>query len=126
MKKTGLLHAELSRTIAAMGHGDALVIGDAGLPVPPGTLCIDLAVCLGVPDLWSVLDTVLGELQVERAVIASEAAQELRTAFEARLPCEQVSHDSLKAASAAALAVVRTGEATPYANIILYSGVTFG
>lgn len=126
MKKTGLLHAELSRTIAAMGHGDALVIGDAGLPVPPGTPCIDLAVCLGVPDLWSVLDTVLGELQVERAVIASEAAPELRTAFEARLPCEQVSHERLKAASAAARAVVRTGEATPYANIILYSGVTFG
>ncbi|WP_085869289.1 D-ribose pyranase [Pseudoruegeria aquimaris] len=126
MKKTGLLHAELSRTIAALGHGDCLVIGDAGLPVPAGTPCIDLAVCLGVPDLWSVLDTVLGEMQVERALIATEASPEVRTAFEARLPCGYVSHDALKQASAGARAVVRTGEATPYANIVLYAGVAFG
>lgn len=36
MKKTTLLNIALSRTIAGMGHGDILVIGDAGLPVPPG------------------------------------------------------------------------------------------
>ena len=61
MKRTPLLHSELSGLIAAMGHGDLLVIGDAGLPVPPGVRCIDLAVTRGVPRFFDVLDAVLAE-----------------------------------------------------------------
>ena len=58
MKRTGILHAELSGLVAAMGHGDTLVIGDAGLPVPPGVRCIDLAVSPGVPRFQQVVDAV--------------------------------------------------------------------
>ena len=105
MKKAPLLHAELSQLIASFGHGDALVIADAGLPVPPGTRCVDLAVTRGVPSLAQVLDAVLSVMQVERAEFAQEA--------------------QLKRHSAAARAVVRTGECTPYANVALYAGVVF-
>ncbi|WP_426207408.1 RbsD/FucU domain-containing protein, partial [Pseudomonas sp. TSPC2-1] len=42
MKKTPLLNVALSRLIASLGHGDMLVIGDAGLPVPPGVASIPL------------------------------------------------------------------------------------
>lgn len=125
MKKTRLLHAELSRLIAAMGHGDLLVIGDAGLPVPPGVPVIDLAVTRGVPGVFQVLDAVLSELQVERAAIADEAAPTLADDFTARLPCQRLSHEALKTASRSARAVVRTGECTPYANIALWAGVAF-
>ena len=69
-----MLHAELSGLIASLGHGDALVIGDAGLPVPPGTRCIDLAVTRGVPSFEQVLGAVLSEMQVERATCAEELA----------------------------------------------------
>jgi len=131
MKKTGLLHAELSQLIATMGHGDLLVIADAGLPVPPGTRCIDLAVTRGVPSFEAVLGAVLGELQVERAVHANEMLQR-EPEFAARLrvllgdtPLEQVDHEAFKARSAAARAIVRTGEFTPYANVILQAGVVF-
>jgi len=131
MKKTGLLHAELSQLIATMGHGDLLVIADAGLPVPPGTRCIDLAVTRGVPSFEAVLGAVLGELQVERAVHASEMLQrapELAARLRLLLgdtPLEQADHESFKARSAAARAIVRTGEFTPYANVILQAGVVF-
>ena len=125
MKKSGVLNAELSAVIAALGHGDSVVIGDAGLPVPPGVPCIDLAVTLGVPDLWAVLDAVLDEMVVERSVIASEATGGVLEAFTARLTPEVVSHEELKALSAGARAVVRTGEATPYANVVLIAGVAF-
>jgi D-ribose pyranase len=37
-----------------------------------------------------------------------------------------VTHAQLKELSRNARAVIRTGEATPYANVILYSGVIFG
>lgn len=108
-----------------MGHGQKLVIGDAGLPVPEGVPCIDLAVTLGVPGFWEVLDAVLEELMVEHAVIASEASDKVRAQFEERVTAELCSHEALKELSASAVAIVRTGEGTPYTNIVLFAGVSF-
>ncbi len=127
MKRGKLLNAELSGLIAAMGHGDLLVIGDAGLPVPPGVRVIDLAVTRGVPGFFDVLDAVLAEMVVERAAWAAEASPDLAAQLTARpLGATQViAHDDLKAHSNHARAVVRTGEFTPYANVCLWSGVDF-
>lgn len=127
MKRTGVLHAELSRVIAGMGHGDMLVIADAGLPVPKGVPCIDLAVTLGVPGFADVLTAVMLELVVERAQMAEEASDlPRRWVSEAGVPVPQdMSHEAFKAACSAAVAVVRTGEGTPYANVALFAGVSF-
>ncbi|MBK4216324.1 D-ribose pyranase [Paracoccus caeni] len=127
MKRGTLLNAELSGLVAAMGHGDLIVVGDAGLPVPPGVRVIDLAVTRGVPGLFDVLDALLSELVVERAAIATEASEELAHAFRQRSigRVETVSHEDFKRLSRDARAVVRTGEFTPYANICLWSGVAF-
>ena len=126
MKKTGVLNAERSHALATLGHGDMLVLGDAGLPVPPGVACIDLAVTVGVPRLWPVLDAVLSEMEVERSVIAEEASGEVAGGFAERLGAsETMSHEAFKALTGDARAVVRTGETTPYANVILVSGVVF-
>ncbi|RJE80200.1 D-ribose pyranase [Paracoccus sp. JM45] len=127
MKRTALLHAELSGLVAAMGHGDLIVIGDAGLPVPAGVRCIDLAVTRGVPSVMQVLDAVLSELVVERSSVAQQAAPELVDEFKARDIGQLgfVSHDDFKQGMASARAVIRTGECTPYANISLWSGVAF-
>ena len=123
MKKTGILHADLARLVASLGHGDLLVIADAGLPVPPGVPCIDLAVTHGVPTFAQVLAAVLTEMQVEACIMAAEASDDLRAM--APMPARLMDHDAFKAETARARAVVRTGEITPYANIGLYAGVTF-
>lgn len=127
MKRTPLLHSELSGLIAAMGHGDLLVIGDAGLPVPPGVRCIDLAVTRGVPGFFDVLDAVLVELVVERSAWASEVSVDLNGALRNRALgyTRTLAHDGFKALTRDARAVVRTGEFTPYANVALWSGVAF-
>ncbi|MEO5794647.1 MAG: D-ribose pyranase [Rhodoferax sp.] len=133
MKRTPLLHAELSQVIASMGHGDMLVLGDAGLPIPVGPGApqrIDLAVCRGTPDLRTVLQAVLTELQVESTIIASEALgahQELPTWYDHALPAQPATlgHTEFKKLCSQARAIVRTGECTPYANIILVAGVAF-
>jgi D-ribose pyranase len=132
MKKTGLLHAELSRVIASMGHRDLLVIGDAGLPVPQGVPAIDLALRPGVPGFLETLDVVLGELHVESAIIdvematASPAMHEAFTrAWPAHVPLQAVPHAELQASAKGARAVVRTGEFTSYANVVLVAGVLF-
>jgi len=41
------------------------------------------------------------------------------------IPVDEVSHDEFKRMTQQARAVVRTGEFTPYANVILISGVVF-
>ena len=124
MKRSGVLNRQLAATIAGLGHGDLLVIGDAGLPVPPGVACIDLAVTLGVPGFLQVLEAVLDEMQVERAFRASEAG-EIGIEIDARIATETVDHEMFKARMTRATAIVRTGEATPYANVGLVAGVVF-
>jgi D-ribose pyranase len=131
MKKQGLLHAELARIVAGMGHGDLLVIGDAGLPAPPSIPCVDLAVRCGLPPMLDVARVVADELQVEALTVADELLARddplpaaLRELFpDARF--DHVTHDALKGMSARAQAVVRTGECTPYHNVVLTAGVVF-
>lgn len=134
MKKTPLLNVALSRLIASLGHGDIVVIGDAGLPVPAGVELIDLALTHGVPDFVTTLRVVLSEMQVESHVLAEEillkhppalqALDELSTSGELGSR-ELLSHEAFKVLSRQARAVVRTGECQPYCNIALIAGVTF-
>lgn len=130
MKKGPVLNIALSQLIASLGHGDMVVIGDAGLPVPPGVPVIDLALTRGIPGFLQTLDTVLAEMQVESHVLADEldannptiAAAVAALALPGRAGAP---HAEFKRITAAARAVVRTGECTPYANIILVAGVVF-
>ncbi|MET1412504.1 D-ribose pyranase [Roseibium sp. HPY-6] len=136
MKRTPLLNRHLSKLVASLGHMDEIVIADAGLPVPPGVGVIDLAVSPGVPGFFDVFEALTWELIVEQAAFAEEASPELVTRIEVKLahwaaetgkPIEHVrmSHDDFKLRSQRARAIIRTGEVTPYANIILVSSVPF-
>ncbi|MGE8068210.1 D-ribose pyranase [Pseudomonas sp. NPDC089569] len=134
MKKTSLLNVALSRLIASLGHGDTVVIADAGLPVPPGVEMIDLALTRGIPDFISTLKVVLSEMQVESHVLAREILEKkplaLTTLDELNAEGalgrrEWLSHEQFKVLSRQARAIVRTGECQPYCNIVLTAGVTF-
>ena len=131
MKKSPLLHAELSHLIATLGHGDSIVIGDAGLPVPRGTRCIDLAVMRGVPSFMQVLEAVMSEMAVERALVADELSMSNQARVDEIREClpgaelGSVTHSRLKDASTEARAVIRTGDCTPYSNVVLFAGVAF-
>lgn len=130
MKKTPLLNIALSQLIASLGHGDSIVIGDAGLPVPTGVPLIDLALTRGVPGFMDTLQTVLTEMHVEHHVLADELIAAgsplakqislLGLAGKQSLP-----HDEFKRRTQQAKAIIRTGEFSPYANIILIAGVVF-
>lgn len=139
MKSGRLLNSELSSVIARMGHTDSLVIGDAGLPIPGGPARIDLALTRGIPSFLETLDTVLDELRIERVVLAEEikdrnpgqlaGIEQLLAAYGERTGASVevvfVPHEAFKQRCGAALAAVRTGECTPYSNVILHSGVVF-
>lgn len=130
MKRRGLLNAPLSGALARLGHTDELVVADCGLPVPRDVPVVDLAVTFGVPRFLDVLDVLLGELVVEGATAAREVVdanpachRELLRRFG---DLALVDHADLKREAASAALVVRTGEATPYANVLLSCGVPFG
>lgn len=139
MKKGTLLNSKLSWVISCLGHTDILVIGDAGLPIPTGTERIDLALTHGVPSFLQVFDVVTDEMKVEKAIVAAEIKQknpqlhqqlltridELQQRQGNSIGVEYVSHEEFKLLSHDSRAVVRTGECSPYANVMLCSGVVF-
>lgn len=131
MKKTRLIHPQLSEVIASLGHNDMVVVADAGLPIPPEPRRIDLALTKGIPGFVDTLDVILSEMQVERILLAKETVEKsphIQQEIVERLPqtpVETISHEELKQLCHGARAVVRTGEFTPYANVILVAGVVF-
>lgn len=136
MKRTVLLNRHLSELVASLGHMDEIVVADAGLPVPPGVKVIDLAVSPGVPRLADVLKALRSELVIETAIWAEEANPQVTSMMQEEVQAwndvtgkpvavRNLSHASFKERSARSKAIVRTGEVTPYANIILVSGVPF-
>jgi len=131
MKKDGLLHAQLSRIVASLGHADCLAIGDCGLSIPAHVERVDLAVTRGLPRFGPVVAAIVRELVVQKVYFAEEMEQHNAEIFaftKQQFPhtaLEVISHAVLKERLARVKAVVRTGEATPYANIILECGVSF-
>ncbi|HII3760054.1 D-ribose pyranase [Pasteurella multocida] len=139
MKKTALLNAPLSQVIATLGHTDSLTICDAGLPIPKQVERIDLALSAGVPSFLQTFHAVVTEMFVEKAIIAEEIKEKNPKILTAllnslaqleqqqgnQIEVQYVSHDTFKTYTHASKAIVRSGECSPYANIILYSGVPF-
>ena len=131
MKKVGILNSDISRIVTDMGHMDWLGIGDAGTPVPKETEKIDLAVHAGLPSFIDVLNEVLKELEVQKIYLAEEIKdqnpEQLRKIKEI-LPdvkIEYIPHSQLKKDLKQSKAFIRTGEETPFSNVILESGVIF-
>lgn len=132
-KNHATLNGQLSRVISETGHTDLVVVTDAGLPIPPGVERVDLAVRPGLPSFLDLLDTVLDELVVEGATVSAEIrdhSPEMLRAIEERLgplgvTIDFVPHVDFKVLTRDARAAIRSGEFTPYANVILHAGVAY-
>ena len=133
MKRTGILNSDISRVLSYMGHTDCICIGDCGLPIPDEVERIDLALAFGEPTFMRTLEIVAGDMKVEKIVLAEEiktqnpnVLQQVEVLFAGQeIEVEFVSHTELKERTYDCKAVIRTGEITPYANIILQSGCIF-
>lgn len=132
MKKQGILNGEISRVLSYMGHTDRICIGDCGLPIPDEVERIDLALKLGQPSFLDVLKEVAGDMKIEKIVLAEEMKeknpQQLKAVldfFGGEPEVEFVPHDTFKALTKNCKAIIRSGEASPYSNIILQSACLF-
>ena len=131
MKKNGILNSEISKVLADLGHTDQIMIGDCGLPVPEDVKKIDLALEIGEPEFIHVLAVLLKEMQVEKYMLAKEIKEKNPEQLQAikkvmgDIKMDWLSHEEVKVQSQKVKAIIRTGEATPYSNIILQAGVIF-
>lgn len=131
MKKSGILNAQLAGYIAALGHKDLFLIGDAGMPIPKGIPIVDLVLCGGVPTFEQVMDAVLEETEVEYYYLAEEIKEKnprLLKYIGESLPgveSEMMPHVEFKKFTENVKFAIRTGEFTPYPNIVLRAGVAF-
>lgn len=131
MKKGGIINAQLAGLIAGLGHTDLFMIVDGGMPIPGGVEIVDLALCGGVPLFRQVMDAVLEETVVEYYYLAEEIKEKNVPLHEyileklAGVEGDYIPHVELKGRSGKVKFAIRTGEFTPYPNVILQAGVSF-
>lgn len=129
MKKNGILNSNIAKVLADLGHTDQIIICDAGLPIPANVEKIDLAIELGTPSFLAILEVLNQEMAIEKVILAAEIKEKNELVYSAVADLfpdiSFVSHEEFKRQSQKTKAIIRTGEATPFANIILQAGVLF-
>mgnify|MGYP002711904738 FL=1 len=126
MKEHGILNSEISKRLSDLGHTDLIAIGDCGLPIDSDKK-IDLALKLGEPKFIDVLELLLEDFGCEHYILASEIKEknpDQEAAIKnllAGVSSEYISHEDFKKKLDDVKFVIRTGENTPYSNIILRS-----
>ncbi len=131
MRKGSLLNSSIVSVLSKLGHTDQITIADAGLPIPDHVDRIDIALIKDIPGFIDTVKAVKSDLVVEKVILAEEIKNENPQVLEAikglfgEVEVEFVSHESFKELTENSKAVIRTGECTPYANIIIQSGVDF-
>jgi D-ribose pyranase len=128
MKRGPLLNPALNHLLASTGHTDYFTVCDRGFPVPLEPERIDLALTDDIPTVLDVLKLIAVEFHIDRVVIPAEVhdiaphrVDELK-AILGDIPLYPVPHLEFKRLSHSARATVRTGDSTPYGNIIIVSG----
>ena len=134
MKKTAVLNSHISQAISTLGHYDLLTINDAGMPIPNDDKRIDIAVTKGLPRFIDVLENVLTEVEIQKIYLAEEIKthnskqlKAIKQLINEHVIIEFIPHSKMKEMLQSPLnkGNIRTGETTPFSNIILESNVTF-
>ena len=129
MKETGVLNRGVEAAISKQGHGDLLMVTDAGFAIPLGVEVIDLSLDENKPMVVEVLAVLRKHFSVEKMFISRETSQvsptlfgDISNAFGDGIPVELVEHSRLKELSKTVKSIIRTGDFTAYGNVILVSG----
>lgn len=128
MKKIGIINAPTASVIAHLEHSDMLTVADAGLPTPVTAQRIDLALKPGIPSFLETLEVVLEEMYVEKAFVSKDiltVSPHIYAGIQkllGNIPIEALPHNEFKKLSGTSKAIIRTGEFTPFANVILVAG----
>ncbi|NUU67114.1 carbohydrate transporter [Enterobacteriaceae bacterium BIT-l23] len=75
MRPGRILHPQIAGALASLGHGDIILVTDAGAPIPADARRIDLAFYPGTVDLLEILRVLRQEIFIENVIFASEVEE---------------------------------------------------
>lgn len=129
MLRTGILNPQLSSLLARVRHTNTLVIADRGFPFWPQIETVDLSLVDDIPTVLQVLAAIRQNFVIGQAWMAAEFRQhnppEIQSRFAAALQGVAITHEphlDFKRRVPLAIGLIRTGDTTQYANLILESG----
>jgi D-ribose pyranase len=128
MLKQGILNPGINSLLSRVRHTNTLVISDRGFPFWPQIETIDISLVDDLPRVLDVLNAIRANFNIGRAFMASEFrdANTPQTCgqFELALkgvPLSFEPHIEFKKRVPQAIGLIRTGDTTQYANMILES-----
>ena len=128
MLKTGILNPQLNSLLSRIRHTNTLVIADRGFPFWPQLETVDISLIDNVPTVLQVLaalrtNFVIGEVWMAREFLEHNS-EPTTGEFVRALAGIKVGHEphvDFKKRVPDAIGLIRTGDSTPYANLILTS-----
>lgn len=128
MLKTGILNPHLLDLIARIRHTNTLVISDWAFPFWPEIETVDISLTHGIPTVLDVLDLLTPVFQIGRiwqadefvAANTADTVERFAKSF-GQIPLTREAHVDFKKRVPHAIGLIRTGDPTPYGNIILES-----
>ena len=131
MIQTGILNPHVLDLIARIRHTNTLVISDWAFPYWPEIETVDISLTHNIPTVLDVLNVLkqnfkIGKIWQAEEFLATNSVESIK-AFDdsfAEIPNVSVSrlaHNDFKKMVPSAIGLIRTGDATPYGNIILES-----
>lgn len=128
MLKTGILNPHVNSLLSRVRHTNTLVISDRGFPFWPGIETVDISLVDGIPTVLQVLAAVRRNFVIGEAFMAGEFlannSEATISAFAKALEGVRIAHEphsEFKKRVPAAVGLIRTGDTTQYANMILVS-----
>ena len=128
MLEKGIINRGIAKLIAEQGHGDLLMVVDAGFAIPKGLDVIDLSLSENIPSVTDVMCELSKFYSVEQIIIAEETKKHNPSLIEKvnkiwNNPDDKyIPHTELKTLSSRVKGIIRTGDFTSFANFILVSG----
>ena len=128
MLRTGILNPAILHLLARIRHTNTLVIADRGFPFFPEIETIDLSLVDDVPTVAQVLATLRPDFAIGRIFAAAElhtanssAKLAVHLAALDGLPLILEPHADFKKRVSGAIGLIRTGDTTQFANLIIES-----
>lgn len=128
MLQTGILNPHVLDLIARIRHTNTLVIADWAFPYWPEIETVDISLTQGIPMVLDVLDLLTPVFKIGRIWQAEEFLGVNLAETAARfgksigdIPLTREPHEDFKRRVPKAIGLIRTGDATPYGNLILES-----
>lgn len=124
----GLVNPQISSLVCRIRHTNTLVIADAAFPFWPQIETVDISLVKGIPTIIEVLDAILPNFKAGEVFMAREFKEcnDRKTQNAFRRACRGVKmtfepHLEFKKRVPLAVGLIRTGDTTPYGNLILVS-----